>query len=401
MKIKKILSLVLAVLCVMGAMSFASCGNKNYAENNTEYTIGVSGPLSGDNAIYGLAVQNSAQLAIDEINANGGLNGVKFKLVALDDKASPDNVKTTYNALLKEGVQATLGTVTTGAGLQFTDLSVKQNVFFLTPSATGDDIPANANGYQMCFADSNQGTEAAKYVNELFKDQTVTIGVLYKSDDEYSTGILNKFKAELSSSITLKEASFAGESIASFASQIQILKDCKFIFMPIYFTPASIFIKEAKNEIAKDAVYYGCDGLDGIKNVDGFDVNAIPQEISYLSHFNSEATEGPAADFINKYTEKYKTTTTLNQFGASAYDCVYAIYGAMKKAIDSGKEIPVNISPSDLCEILKAEFNGGYTFTGITGEYKDGVQSSISWDSNGYVKKTAMKFVVNPDRVTE
>lgn len=398
MKTKRILSVMLAVLCVMGAMSFASCGSKNYAENNTEYKIGVSGPLSGDNAVYGLAVKNSAQLAIDEINAAGGLNGVKFKLVALDDKADPSEVKTTYNSLIKEGVQVSLGTVTTGAGLEFTDLSVKENLFFLTPSATGDDIPANSNGYQMCFADSNQGTEAAKYVNELFKDQTVTIGVLYKSDDEYSTGILTKFEQEISSNITLKKASFAGESVPSFASQIELLKSCKFIFMPIYYTPASTFIKEAKDTIASDAVYYGCDGLDGIKNVTGFDVNTIPQEISFLSHFNSEATEGPAASFITKYTEKYGTTT-LNQFGASAYDCVYAIYGAMKKAVDSGTEIPVGISPTELCEILKGQLNGDYTFTGITGEYKDGVQSSISWDSNGYVKKTAMKFIVNPDRV--
>lgn len=398
MKTRKILSFVLAVLCVMGAMSLASCGSKNYAENNTEFTIGVSGPLNGDNAVYGLAVQNSAQLAIDEINAAGGLNGIRFKLVALDDKADPANVKTTYNALIKAGVQATLGTVTTGAGLEFTDLSVKQNMFFLTPSATGDDIPANANGYQMCFADSNQGTEAAKYVNGLFKDQGVTIGVLYKSDDAYSTGILNKFKEELDSSIGLTEASFAGESVTSFASQIQSLKSCNFIFMPIYYTPASQFIKEAKDTISHDAVYYGCDGLDGIKNVENFDVNAIPQEISFLSHFNSEATEGPAAEFITKYTAKYGTTT-LNQFGASAYDCVYAIYGAMKKAVDSGKEIPVTVSPTELCEILKEQFNGDYTFTGITGEYKDGVQSSISWDSDGYVKKTAMKFIVNPNRV--
>lgn len=397
MKFRRILSLVLAVLCVMSVTSLVSCGAKNYAENNTEFVIGISGPLSGDAAVYGQAVQNSAQLAVDEINAANGLNGTKFKLVVLDDKADDQEVKTTYNALIKQGVQVTLGTVTTGAGLAFTDLSVKHNMFFLTPSATGDDIPANANGFQMCFADSNQGTEAAKYVNSLFKDKGATIGVLSKSDDAYSTGILTKFKAELDSSITLKEASFSGKSVASFASQIQTLKDCKFIFMPIYYTPASQFIKEAKDIVAPDAVYYGCDGLDGINTVENFDVNAIPQEISFLSHFNSEATEGPAAEFITKYTARFGAST-LNQFGASAYDCVYAIFGAMKKAIDAGKDIPVNISPSALCEILKEQFHGGYTFTGITGEYKDGVQSTITWDDNGYVKKTAMKFIVNPNR---
>jgi ABC-type branched-subunit amino acid transport system substrate-binding protein len=106
-----------------------------------------------------------------------------------------------------------------------------------------------------------------------------------------------------------------------------------------------------------------------------------------LSHFDSNATDGKAKEFVDKYTNKYGADT-LNQFGASAYDCVYAIYGAMKKAMDEGKEIPVTISASDLCDILKEQFEAGYSIeNAVTGD-------KISWEKNGYVKKSAKQYVI-------
>lgn len=381
---KKFLAILMAALMV--AAMFAGCGGKtNYTASNTEYVIGVSGPLTGAAAIYGKAVQNAAQLAVDEINAAGGLNGIKFKFVMLDDQHKADKVAGNYSALLEGGMQLSLGTVTTDPGEEFKNLSVEDNVFFLTPSASGDKIPANPNGYQMCFADGNQGKVAAKFVNDTLAGQT--IGVFYKSDDSYSKGIYDQFTANLDKSVTVVETQFTEANTTDFATQIDTLKNCTFIFMPIYYTPASIFMTQAKDILAKETVYYGCDGFDGIDSAEGFDINSIPQKVTMLSHFNSKATEGKAAEFITKYTNKYGKDT-LNQFGASAYDCVYALYGAMKKAIDGGKEIPVTISASELCEILKEQFNGGYTVeNAVTGD-------KITWESNGYVNKSAIQYVI-------
>ena len=183
------------------------------------------------------------------------------------------------------------------------------------------------------------------------------------------------------------ETTFTDANATDFSSQIDTLKDCKFIFMPIYYTPASLFMTQAKNIIAPDAVYSGCDGFDGIDSIEGFDITAVPQAVTMLSQFNSKAESGAAKEFIDKYSAKYGTAT-LNQFGASAYDCIYAIYGAMKKAVDEGKEIPVTISASDLCDILKDQFSNGYTLTGgVTGD-------TISWDANGYVNKIAVQYVI-------
>lgn len=376
---KKILAIVLAVLMVAsGCVALSSCGGKN-----DTIRIGVSGPLTGGAAIYGTAVKNSAQMAIDEINAAGGLNGINLELIALDDQADPEKVNTNYGELLNKEVQVALGCVTTGAGLEFTKLSKEDNLFFLTPSATGDKIPEFANGYQMCFADSNQGTEAASYVNSL---NLTEIGILYRSDDAYSTGILAKFKASLNSGITVKEASFTGEAPTDLSAQIEVLKGCKFIFCPIYYTPASTFMTQAKDIIAKDAVYYGCDGFDGIESAEGFDISVIPQKISMLSHFDSKATEGKAGDFVKNYTEKYGKET-LNQFGASAYDCVYAVFGAMKAAVAAGKTIDADTTAADMCAALQEQFNGDYKFTGVTG-------TDITWEDNGYVSKKAKYIVI-------
>ena len=385
MKFIKVLALALCFVMCLGI--FAGCVNNevNYAENNTEFVIGLSGPLTGGAAMYGIAVKNSAQMAIDEINAAGGLNGMKFKLVATDDMHDPTKVATNYSSMLEGGMQLSLGTVTTGPGLEFKNLSKEDNVFFLTPSASGDKIPEFDNGYQMCFADGNQGKVAAEFVNANYKGQT--IGAFYKADEAYSKGIYDQFMANLDSSVTVVATSFTDANATDFSAQIDTLKDCGFIFMPTYYEPASIFMKQAKDILAADAVYYGCDGFDGIDNIDGFDITSIPQAVTMLSHFNSKATEGKAAEYITKYQTKFPGQP-LNQFGASAYDCVYAIFGAMKAAVDAGKEITVTMSASDLCDILKEQFEGGYTYTnGATGD-------SITWEKTGYVNKAAVQYVI-------
>ncbi|MBQ4156353.1 MAG: ABC transporter substrate-binding protein [Clostridia bacterium] len=380
-KFVKLLCLALAV--VMALTCFAGCqkGGATPTAKNTEYVIGMSGPLTGAAAVYGVAVQNAASMAVEEINAAGGLDGTMFKLVAKDDAHDASKVPTNYSSLLEEGMQVSLGTVTTAPGLEWTKLSVEDNVFFLTPSASGDDIPANDNGFQMCFADGNQGAVAAKYVNSLGLDK---IGIFYKSDDPYSNGIFEQFTAALDEKIETVETVFTDANATDFSTQISTLKDCSFIFMPIYYQPAAIFMTQAKDVIAKDAVYYGCDGFDGLAGQ--LDLSTISQEVSMLSHFNSNAKDGAAGDFIKKYTEKYDAET-LNQFGASAYDCVYAIYNAMKAAKEAGEELPVTIGASELCEILKGQFTGDFSYSGVTG-------TDITWEDNGYVAKDAIKYVM-------
>ena len=384
---KKVIALLMAAL--LAVAMFAACspaeGGNNSSGNagGTEIVIGVSGPLTGGAAVYGLAVQNAAQMAVDEINEAGGMNGYKLKFIATDDQHDATKVATNYANLMNQGMQLSLGTVTTAPGLEFKTLAKEDNVFFLTPSASGDDIPEFDNGFQMCFADGNQGAVAADFVNNA---GLTNIGVFYRSDDSYSDGIYKQFKENLNESIQVVETSFTEATSTDFSAQISQLKDCNFIFMPIYYQPAAVFMEQAKDIISAEATYYGCDGFDGLAGQ--LDLTTIPQEVSMLSHFDATAQEGKAAEFIKKYTEKFGADT-LNQFGASAYDCVYALFNAMNELVEEGKEITPETTASELCDMLKAKFTGGFTLAeGATG-------TDIKWNDDGTVDKGAVKYNMN------
>ncbi len=394
MKFTRIVALVLA--CVLMATALVSCGGDELnvpSFSEETINIGASGPLSGGAAVYGQAVQNSAKLAIHEINEAGGLDGIMFAFEMYDDKHDPSIVADGYASLVQSGMQISLGTVTTGPALEFKELSKDGNIFVLTPSASGDAVPEYDNAFQMCFADSNQGTASAQYFNDNYQGKK--IGVFYKSDDEYSTGIRAKFLESLDASFgTPAEASFKGDE-ADFAAQVDLLKDCDVIFMPIYYTPASQFMMAGKNKVKANAIYYGCDGLDGIDSIEGFDINTIPQEVSYLSHFNSSATSGAAKTYIDAYREAFGESAPLNQFGAAAYDCVYAIYEALKAAKADGKAISASTTAAQFCDILKAEITSDdFVFHGITGAPTETGKSDISWSASGFVNKEAVKYVV-------
>ena len=378
-----------AVALTMAVASFASCGggnDKNYAENNEQFKICTSGPLTGDYAKYGLGVKNGATMAVEEINKTAKDElGFTFKFDMADDKADPAEVTSKYTNYLESGMQISLGTVTSGACLQWKADAKNDGIFILTPSATSDAVYADSDyTYQMCFSDNNQGTAAAKYVKD---NVTGKIGVFYQTDDEYSSGIYNTFMAEMGDAgNAVVKASFTKDTKSDFSSQVETLKTCDFVFMPIYYSDASRFMTAANLVDNNISQYYGCDGLDGIDSQEGFDINTVPQEISFLTHFNSNATSGKTKDFVDKYTEKYGTQT-LNQFGASAYDCVYAIYAALKAAKAEGKEVKVNMSPKAVCEIMKEQLQK-ITLSGyVTG-------TTIKWNANGTVDKPADRVVV-------
>lgn len=382
----KVVVLVLSLSVVVSMFSGCSGGG-----NANELTIGLSGPLTGGAAMYGIAVENSVNLAVEEINAAGGLkNGVKLKVIMLDDQHNKEQATANYAALLDKGMQVSLGCVTTDPCLEFANYAESDNVFFITASATSDALVNYKNAFQMCFNDSVQGTLAAKYVKEEVLPKGVKIGVLYCTDNSYSKGIYETFAAEFSESeiSAMTVLSFTTDTQVDLNSQAQsFAKDgCTFIFMPTYSEAAKNFLTAAKDVLDPKAVVYGCDGFDGIDSLEGFDIASVPQEVSYLSHFNSASTDGLSGEFVKKYTEKYGVDT-LSQFGASAYDCVYALVKALNEEIDAGKTVDGTVSASDLCEMLKAKFTNGFTFTGVTGE-------NMTWNANGRVNKNAVKYIV-------
>ncbi|MGM9645344.1 MAG: ABC transporter substrate-binding protein [Eubacteriales bacterium] len=361
-----------ALVLVMAVATLASCGGsaKNYAENNTEYFIGATGPLTGDASSYGISVNNGAKLAIKEINAKGGLNGKLFKYEMKDDQAIASFTASGYDALYEAGMQISIGAVTSGACESFASKAEENNLLFMTPSAsTASVISDRSNGFRICFGDPDQGVLAARNIAAKY----TKVGVIYDTSSDYSKGVYDAFAAEmnkLGKSFTAK--TFDAENNKDFSAQVEALKDCDVIFLPIYYTEAGLIAKMAVSK-GCNAVLFGCDGFDGIKdqitNKETGELE-VSNKIMYITPFDANSTDPTVKSFVDAYKAEYNLLP--DQFAADGYDAVYAIYNAMKAAnVDN-----VTISPSELCDIVRAKLTEStFVFKGATGE--------VTWNEKG------------------
>lgn len=378
---KKLLVLLLAVMCMF---SLTACGGEK--KESDAVKIGFSGPLTGDYAAYGLGVANAAELAIEEINAKGGL---QFELKALDDEGDPTISPTKLSELLDWGLQISLYTVTSGAGAAVAQDLHDENIFALTPSGSATDLvrsnsddysTAYGNAFQMCFTDPNQGVASADYIHQ--KGLSNNVAVIYNNEDVYSNGIYQKFMEEAKKIglNVVKEEGF-GEKEEEFTSKLQNCKEAgaDLVFLPIYYTPASKIMTQAK-AMEYDVTFFGCDGLDGIlTSLDGFDTS-LAEGTYMLTPFDANAKDELTQNFVKNYTAKYGKDT-LNQFAADAYDCVYAIYAACQNA-----NITKDMKASEICDLLVKEFTT-MTFNGLTG-------TDITWQKHGEVSKFPKAVII-------
>lgn len=386
---KKFFALMMAMVMVL---SLAACGGSDEADSNSgdsaggessgssAFKVGVIGPLTGGAAIYGTCVANSAQIAVDEINALGG--DIQFELMTEDDVNDAETSVNAYNALMDDGMQILVGTVTTQPALSVVPLSYEDRVFTLTPSASGDDVISindNDNVFQICFTDSNQGSRSAQYIDENF--DSPKIAIIYKNDDQYSIGIRDNFKAEADSRgmDIVYEGTFTEASQTDFNVQLAGAQSAgaDLLFLPIYYTPASVILTQA-NAMGYAPTFFGVDGMDGILTMDGFDAS-LAEGVMLLTPFNADAEDEKTQAFVKTYQEKFGEVP--NQFAADAYDCVYAYYQALTNA----KATP-DMDAETLCDLMKKEFTS-MTFDGLTG-----VQ--VTWDETGAVSKDPRGMVI-------
>ncbi len=347
--------------------------------------LGGIGPTSGAAAIYGQATQHGAEIAVAEINALGGL---QFELNWQDDEHDPEKSVNAYNNLKDWGMQALVGTTTTGPCVAVAAESNADRIFELTPSASSvdviggqtDGISRKDNVFQMCFTDPNQGTASAQYISQ--QGLGTKIAVIYNNGDAYSTGIYNKFSAE-AANVGLEIVSvttFTDETANDFSVQLNDAKNngADLVFLPMYYTPASLILTQAR-DMGYAPAFFGVDGMDGILTMEGFDP-ALAEGVMLLTPFNADAEDERTQNFVKTYQETYGDIP--NQFAADAYDCVYAIYEACNQA-----GVSADMSAEEICETLIGVFNGGFTFDGITG-------TGVSWSESGEVSKDPKGMVI-------
>ena len=368
MKISKIVAAVLALCMMLGCASALADTVK----------IGVIGPMTGGAAVYGNAVARGAQIAVDEINANPD-NTLKLALDVQDDEHDPEKAINAYAAVLDNGAQMILGTVTTGPCLSVSAVAYEERIFMLTPSASATGVTEGKdNVFQVCFTDPGQGLAAADKITQMKPDAKV--GIIFNNSDAYSTGIKDAFVAQaaVNNLQVVATTSFSSDATVDFSVQIAECKDAgaDLVFLPIYYTPASMILAQSK-AIAYAPTFFGVDGMDGILALEGFD-KSLAEGVMLLTPFAASSTEENTQKFVKAYVEAYGEEP--NQFAADAYDGVYALYQA---CINAG--IDADTAAEDACEMLIEQFPT-LQIDGLTGK--------LSWAATGEVTKDPTVYVI-------
>lgn len=358
---KKVFSVVLVLALV--ACLFAGCGKKD-SSGGGSLKIGTIGPLTGDAAQYGNATKHGAELAAKEINAKGGL---QIEVNGQDDESDAEKSVNAYNNLLDWGMQVLVGPTTTTPSIAVSAETNRDRVFMLTPSASAVKVTEGKdNVYQICFNDPNQGSASATYMSEHMPD--AKIAVIYDNGSAYSSGIYQTFEAKAKElGLDVVSVSTCTEDTKDYSVQLADAKNsgADLVFLPIYYTPASLILNQA-NATGYKPTFFGVDGMDGILSLKGFDTS-LAEGVMLLTPFAADSTDEATASFVKAYEEAYGETP--NQFAADAYDCVYAVYQAF-----NASGLDTSASAQEVCDALTQQFNT-MSFSGITGAnmvWKDG-----------------------------
>ena len=375
---KKAVSLAIVSVLALSMSACGGSGNKSTGSTDT-FKIGGIGPTTGDAAIYGKAVKNGAQLAVDEINKNGGNNGKKIEYKFEDDQSDAEKSVNAYNSLKDWGMQMLVGAVTSNPCTAVVENTHNDNMFQLTPSATAVESIQYDNAFRMCFSDPNQGSASADYIAD--NKLASKVAVIYNSSDPYSSGIYQKFAEEAKAKgldVVAAEA-FTADSKTDFSVQIQKAQSsgAELVFLPIYYQETSLILAQAK-KAGFTPKYFGCDGMDGILALDGFD-KSLAEGLMFLTPFTADAEDEKTQAFVKAYKDAFGDTPI--QFAADAYDCVYTIKAAIEK---SG--VTPDKSVSDICDALKA------AMTQIKMDCLTGKE--ITWSADGEPSKLPTVVVV-------
>ena len=356
----------------------ASTGSTTASADFTPIKIGGIGPVTGGAAIYGQAVKNAEELAVKEINEAAGYTVFDFKFE--DDEHDAEKSVNAYNSLKDWGMQVLAGPTTTTPSLAVAAETANDNLFMMTPSASAEAvIQTGENVFQICFTDPNQGVASADYIAD--NALGTKVGIIYDSSDAYSTGIHDKFKAEAAAKglEVVADEAFTADNKSDLSTQLTKCQTAgaDLVFLPIYYQEASQILISA-NSSGYAPKFFGCDGMDGILTIKGFDTS-LAEGLMLLTPFAADAADEKTQAFVTAYKEAYGDTP--NQFAADAYDVIYAIYDAVKAGNLNG-----DMSASDLCEALKTQITG-MTFDGLTGD-------GMTWDASGAVSKAPKAVVI-------
>lgn len=366
-----VIALIMAVFCL------AACSSNDNANDNV-IIIGGSGPLTGDYATYGISVKNGAQIAVDEINENGGVNGYTFELKMEDDQATTEAAVSAYNTLMDAGMNVSLGAVTSGSCIALNEESSKDGILSITPSGSQVECVQYDNSFRVCFNDLAQGTYSANFIAD--NNLGEKIAILYDKSNDYCVGIHDTFleEADKLGLEIVSDQAFTNQSNTDFSAQLQAIKSsgADLLFLPIYAQEAAYILTQADSMGLDDVLFFGVDGLDGILEKIGENNLDLTEGVMLLTPFAANDEAEHVQNFVTKYQEAYEMTP--DQFAADAYDAVYAIKAALEKS--GAKPTDADFNAKIIAAMSEIEVNG------VTG--------NMTWDANGEPTKEAKAVVI-------
>lgn len=369
-----------------GGSSTAASGT---AGGSDVITIGVMGPLTGGAAVYGNAVVNGAMLYIDQVNANGGINGKQINAIKMDEKGDATEAVNVYTKMLDEGITGLIGDVTTGPTLAVVAESQEANMPMVTASATAEAVTYDAetdtaytNVFRTTFTDPYQGMRMADFAYEVM-GKTVA-AVLYQSGDDYNEGLAENFVAEFESlggTIVANEAYAKGD--VDFNAQLTNIKgkNPEVVFLPNYYQDNGMILNQGRS-LGIDVPFIGGDGWDGI--VTQAERYATAEELAgcyFCANYAAGANEAFETAYQDTYGEVYP-----NGFAPLGYDAAVTLLYGIEKAEAAGLTAGTDEYKQAVIDGIKNGTVEGVTGTFTFDEHNNPVKSIYiqSFDAEGW-----------------
>lgn len=403
MKKKNMLSMMLAG-CL--ALSLTACGgssesgaasdNSGASGDSGTITLGMIGPLTGSVAVYGTHIENGVKLAIEEINAAGGVtlsDGTHQLAVEVkDDQGDSTECVNAMNALISDGIQLVVGSATSGCTSAITSIANSEGVVMITPSGTADSLTTTMDYvFRTCFRDSFQGELAAQYALD---EGYTKVGVVYCSADTYSAGLRDAFIAACQDKglDVVAEESVATMTEVDYTNQFNkmVSAGAELVFTPFYYDVMGPYLVPQARSAGFTGVLLGGDGVDSTETTipAGADLS-VYNDVYFVNHYSTElATSDVSKNFVESYEAKYGDTP--NNFDALAYDAVY-VYKVAMEACGASDAASVQAALADTSAAYDSTC-GTFSFDETGTPIKNGVLMGYSYkDGDSAVTKVTVK----------
>lgn len=403
MKKKSMLSMMLAG-CL--ALSLTACGGSSESSDASDnsgasgdsgtITLGMIGPLTGSVAVYGTHIENGVKLAIEEINAAGGVtlsDGTHQLAVEVkDDQGDSTECVNAMNALISDGIQLVVGSATSGCTSAITSIANSEGVVMITPSGTADSLTTTMDYvFRTCFRDSFQGELAAQYALD---EGYTKVGVVYCSADTYSAGLRDAFITACQDKglDVVAEESVATMTEVDYTNQFNkmVSAGAELVFTPFYYDVMGPYLVPQARSAGFTGVLLGGDGVDSTETTipAGADLS-VYNDVYFVNHYSTElATSDVSKNFVESYEAKYGDTP--NNFDALAYDAVY-VYKAAMEACGASDAASVQAALADTSAAYDSTC-GTFSFDETGTPIKNGVLMGYSYkDGDSAVTKVTVK----------